>query len=178
MRQRDPLRGKLAFDAGLVPHKRMKIETRSGVKELTLTEKNGEIIGATVNMGVPRIFPPLSLADGEGETTIYPVSMGNPHGVCIVKDVKVLDLTTKGPKLAVNSHFPEGINVEFVEVAAPTACGCGYGNGEAARRWPAVPGPVPPWLRPIALGLPTGPLLLLCPGESCGWTGRRMDKCT
>lgn len=111
--------GKLAFDTGLVPHKRMKVETRSGVKELTLTEGNGEIIGATVNMGVPRISPPLSLADGEGETTIYPVSMGNPHGVCIVKDVKVLDLTAKGPKLAVNSHFPEGINVEFVEVAAP-----------------------------------------------------------
>ncbi|MGY1822817.1 diaminopimelate epimerase [Geodermatophilus sp. SYSU D00079] len=76
--------------------------------------------GYWVDMGPARPF-------GEGEAllggTAFPgraVSMGNPHLACLTDvDVATLDLTTAP---AVDADlFPEGVNVEFVNVLEPAA---------------------------------------------------------
>ncbi len=56
----------------------------------------------------------------DGET--YPVtalSMGNPHCVIFVEDVKTFPVTEVGPRIEVHRAFPERTNVEFVQVLSP-----------------------------------------------------------
>lgn len=110
---------KLAYDKGLVFKKVMRVETLAGVKQITLTDEAGEITGATVNMGIPQLEPACTLNAAGEQIKLVPVSMGNPHGVCICRDVKVIPLTTIGPALEHDPRFPLGINVEFVERLAP-----------------------------------------------------------
>lgn len=44
------------------------------------------------------------------------VSMGNPHGIDYVNDVKKLNIEKYGPKIEVDKHFPKKVNVEFIEI--------------------------------------------------------------
>ena len=44
------------------------------------------------------------------------ISMGNPHSVIFVKDVKGLDLVKMGPSFENHPYFPERTNTEFVRV--------------------------------------------------------------
>ena len=44
------------------------------------------------------------------------VSMGNPHIVFYLDDIEKAPLTTMGPLIEKDERFPEGVNVEFVEV--------------------------------------------------------------
>jgi diaminopimelate epimerase len=46
------------------------------------------------------------------------VSMGNPHCIMFVKDIKDIPLTTLGPVMEKHSFFTNKTNVEFVEVMA------------------------------------------------------------
>lgn len=45
-----------------------------------------------------------------------PVSVGNPHAVIFVDDIETAPLTELGPRLAHHEAFPDGVNVEFVQV--------------------------------------------------------------
>lgn len=110
---------KLAFDKGLVAKKSIQVETLAGIKYITLTGVAGEITGATVNMGVPQVEQACSLEAAGKQIELVPVSMGNPHGVCICSNVKAVPLTVLGPALEHAPRFPQGVNVEFVERLAP-----------------------------------------------------------
>jgi diaminopimelate epimerase len=44
--------------------------------------------------------------------------MGNPHVIFYLDDIHEAPLTTLGPIVEKDPRFPEGVNVEFVEVAA------------------------------------------------------------
>lgn len=120
---------KLVYDLGLTRHKRLTIETLSGLKQVTLFEENGEITGAEVDMGIPDfacaaipmihsgetfIEQPLTIA---GTTmTLTALSMGNPHLVHFGDDPSSLDLETIGPLFETDDHFPERVNTEFIHV--------------------------------------------------------------
>ena len=57
-----------------------------------------------------------------------------------------------GPKLELDSHFPNRVNVEFVEVEAAASCGNEPGSADRARRSPAAPAPVPSAWRACSTG--------------------------
>ena len=42
--------------------------------------------------------------------------MGNPHAVIFVDDIKTAPLIAIGPRIERHEAFPDGVNVEFVEI--------------------------------------------------------------
>ncbi len=115
------------FDFALVPSERMRINTLDGVKDIIVQVENGEAVGATVDMGAPRLDRsdiPMAgqgrFVDGalevDGRTiTGTAVSMGNPHLIIFeaLSDEEVLEL---GPRLERHTLFPRRTNVEFVRM--------------------------------------------------------------
>lgn len=47
---------------------------------------------------------------------LAPVSMGNPHAVTLVDDVDRTPVQTLGPQVQQSGHFPQGVNVGFLQV--------------------------------------------------------------
>jgi diaminopimelate epimerase len=46
--------------------------------------------------------------------------MGNPHVIFYVDDINNAPVTTLGPTVEKDERFPEGVNVEFVQVVSDT----------------------------------------------------------
>ena len=55
------------------------------------------------------------IVDGK-EYHITAVSMGNPHAVTYIDDVKGLEIEKIGPKFENHEMFPDRVNTEFVKV--------------------------------------------------------------
>ena len=121
--------GKYAYEHGLVRRENMTLETKSGIKNLSLTVEDGKVVSVKVDMGkailkpadIPTLFQGEAAVrqsiEADGETyEVTCVSMGNPHAVIFVDDVKGLDLDRIGPGLERHPMFPERINTEFVRV--------------------------------------------------------------
>lgn len=111
-------------DRGLTAKNELAVETMCGVIRPRL-EQDGQV---TVSMGVPRTRPaeiPF-LADQEAlsytlevagkEYQIGALSMGNPHAVLQVEDVKNAPVTTLGPLIERHARFPRGVNVGFMRI--------------------------------------------------------------
>ena len=122
--------GKYAFDHGIVTKPELSVETKSGIKYITLQVENGKATGATVDMGKAILRPreiPVA-ADGEDfvkqtlsvqgkDYTVTCVSMGNPHCIIFMEgDPMALELEKIGPDFENHPLFPERINTEFVRV--------------------------------------------------------------
>ena len=118
---------KYVYDKGLTDKQQISIETLAGIKYLDLTVEDGKVVLVRVDMGEPELIAekiPV-IADSEKvidapieiDGTTYHmtcVSMGNPHTVIYVDDVKNLDLEKIGPKFENHERFPKRINTEFV----------------------------------------------------------------
>ena len=113
---------RFVVDHGLTNKRDIKVSTVSGVLRLKLNNDDS----VTVNMGVPQLEPEKLpfIADGESETyelsvkgfdqvTIGAVSMGNPHAVINVKDVKTAPVHELGALVERHERFPERVNVGF-----------------------------------------------------------------
>ncbi|MFD2215901.1 diaminopimelate epimerase [Metabacillus endolithicus] len=123
---------KYAFEHNLVKEKTFKIETLSGLVEATIHVEENRVNLVTVDMGSPRLSKAEIPMEGEGsEQTISEsiefsgqqydvtaVSMGNPHIIFYVDDITQAPVTTLGPIVEKDRRFPEGVNVEFVEVVS------------------------------------------------------------
>lgn len=120
---------KFAYDKGIVSKKNISVATKSGIKYLDLTVKNGKVSSVKVNMGSPilnaKTIPVVSPReqvineplDVNGETYhITAVSMGNPHAIVYMDDVDGLDIARIGPLFENHINFPDRINTEFVKV--------------------------------------------------------------
>ena len=108
--------GKYVYDKGYTDKKNLTVETLSGIKTLELGVSFGKVKSVTVDMGqaVPDEDMTLNV---DGETVILtPVSVGNPHAVIFVDDIKKAPLITLGTKIEHHNEFPGGVNVEFVQV--------------------------------------------------------------
>ena len=120
---------KYVYDYGLTDKTSITVNTASGIKYLDLTIENGKAVQIRVNMGAPILEPfkipvisekeivldePI-LADGK-EYRITAVSMGNPHAVTYIDDVKGLDIEKIGPQFEHHPIFPDRVNAEFVKV--------------------------------------------------------------
>jgi diaminopimelate epimerase len=121
--------GKYAYDYGLVNKNEITVETKAGIKTLTLTVENGKVTLVKVNMGapileaskIPVIFDkeqvinePVIVQGKEYRFTC--VSMGNPHAVTFVEDTASLPLQEMGPYFEHHEMFPERVNTEFVQL--------------------------------------------------------------
>ena len=118
------------LDHGWTTEHVLQIETRAGMRTATVNESySGRRDSVTVDMGPPSFLPDAlpftggELRDGwhhldvDGtDVALLPVSMGNPHAVLLVDDPADAPVTTLGPRLETDAHFPNGTNVEFVTV--------------------------------------------------------------
>ena len=118
---------KYVYDYGLTDKTQISVETLGGIKYLDLTVKDGKVVLVKVDMGKPELKSDLIPIISENEKVIdepievdgqvyhmIGVSMGNPHTVIYVDDVKNLDLEKIGPKFENHERFPKRINTEFV----------------------------------------------------------------
>lgn len=108
--------GKYLYDKKLTQKKQISLETLSGIKHLELHVKNGAVKEVTVDMGCPEILKEsLNLSCPNGTFTGTFVSMGNPHFVTFVEDIKKANLPVTGPLLEHHPYFPDRANIEFVQ---------------------------------------------------------------
>lgn len=110
--------GKYVYDKGLTRKTCLTIDTDAGPRQLELKVAGGQVEQVAVDMGVPKLFPELSVAVKETTYTVNPVSMGNPHAVIFCPDPGRVPLEQVGPALECHPAFPEHTNVEFVSVQA------------------------------------------------------------
>lgn len=121
--------GKYVYDYGLTDQTQITVETLAGIKHLKLTVQDHVVTEVTVDMGKPIleaaqipitadhspvIEEPIRVQGVEYKMTC--VSMGNPHAVVFVDDVKHLPLETIGPLFENHPMFPKRINTEFIEI--------------------------------------------------------------
>jgi diaminopimelate epimerase len=111
---------KYAFEHRLTRNNPMTVETGAGILTLQLHLRGGEVRQVTVNMGEPILELPkipvlAAKLDGELKRATF-VSMGNPHAVMFVKNVKAVDLKELGPRIEHHRAFPRRINAHWVQV--------------------------------------------------------------
>ena len=121
--------GKFVYDKGLTTKQIVTIETLAGIKTLNLNTKDGKVQTARVDMGEPILeaskIPVISeempvqnlkLKAIDKEFTFTCVSMGNPHAITVVENVKEFDVEKYGKVLEIDKAFPNKTNVEFIEI--------------------------------------------------------------
>lgn len=117
-----------ARERGLTQANELKIQTRAGLKVVSIIE-DGRV---KVDMGPPLFTPADIPVDGPGSDALHTkleledevveaacVSMGNPHAVLFVDDPRTAPVTTLGPVVEKHKAFPHGANVEFITVESP-----------------------------------------------------------
>jgi len=108
----------------LTSKKHIIVETAGGIIELHILPNNH----VKVDMGKARFTPqeiPFiaeQIADSyqiqveEQIIELSAVSMGNPHAVIRTENIKLAPVKTLGPKIELHPHFPNRVNVGFIEV--------------------------------------------------------------
>jgi diaminopimelate epimerase len=126
---------KYAFEHQLIHTKTFTIETKAGIVNAYVHLNDlKEVQEVTIDMGMPileRHQIPMLGEKAEhvinepfkvGEETLFAtaVSMGNPHVIFFVDDINQAPLYELGPVITSDERFPEGVNVEFIEVISET----------------------------------------------------------
>ena len=130
---------KYSYDHGLTKNNPMRIETGRGVLQLALEIDGGKVRNVTVDMGEPILSLPEIPVDrdkvvkGSQENTyrlsVSPekelldltfVSMGNPHAVAYVADLRSVNLDRLGPLVEHHKAFPRRINAHWVKINSPS----------------------------------------------------------
>ena len=122
---------KYAYENKLVSKVKFTVETLAGIITPELIFKDKEISGIKVDMGIPKLKRREIPMEGENTPTVVDetlkidskyifkiscVSMGNPHCIIFVDDVKSIPVDKIGPKIENHPLFPEKTNVEFIQV--------------------------------------------------------------
>lgn len=120
---------KFVYDNCLTDKKLITVDTKAGIKTLTLNVVGKYVDTVKVDMGIPKYesecIPVISntkiaknlkieILDKIFDVTC--VSMGNPHTVIFVDDVDSFDVKKYGELIEKNEMFPQRTNVEFVEI--------------------------------------------------------------
>ncbi len=115
---------RFVHDKNLSSKEEITVDTNSG--QLILTFDADGLI--TVNMGIPKHLPsevPIiaeqqalsySLFVNHTEIVFGAVSMGNPHAVITVKDIKTEPVAKIGAALESHPFFPERANIGFMQI--------------------------------------------------------------
>ena len=121
--------GKFVYDKGFTNKTTVTIETLAGIKQLDFNLQNNKVKTVRVDMGEPILEPSnipvisdempvknLKLKAEDKEFIFTCVSMGNPHAITVVNNVKEFDVQRYGKILEIDKVFPKKTNVEFVEI--------------------------------------------------------------
>jgi diaminopimelate epimerase len=103
---------------------RLVVETKGGNIELNFVGKNHIMVDMGIPVLVPEQIPFLAdhiatqyeLVVDDKVLDISAVSMGNPHCVTIVDDVKKFPVETLGPQIERHPRFPERVNAGFMQI--------------------------------------------------------------
>lgn len=140
--------GKYVYDHGLTDKTDITVESGAGIKNLNLHVVNGKVDTVCVDMGEPIFTPeeipvlakknpvidePIFVGDREWKMTC--VSMGNPHAVVFVDDVKSFELEKYGPLFEHHERFPKRTNTEFVHVISATEADMRVWERGSAETW-------------------------------------------
>lgn len=110
---------------GLTTKNQIKIATKTTLMDLQINDNNS----VTVNMGTPKMSPSeipliaekyspqysLALNNGE-EITVHALSVGNPHAVIVVSDLKSTPVHSLGQQISLHPSFPEQTNTGFMQI--------------------------------------------------------------
>lgn len=125
---------KYVYDKNIIRKNPLYVETLSGIKIIEYILENGKIMGIKVDMGSPildeRKIPIYVPYNNKKEEKMVKVlfkikdkeyigsclSMGNPHTVIEVDDLKDVDVQKIGPIIENYKYFPNKTNVEFIQI--------------------------------------------------------------
>ncbi|MFC3114398.1 diaminopimelate epimerase [Cellvibrio fontiphilus] len=160
----------------------IKVETAGGLIELRVQQDEQ----VSVDMGAPRLQPAQIPFVADAQAVTYPlevagktyeisaVSMGNPHSVLLVDDVKTAPVTELGPLIENHVRFPARVNAGFMQVVSRSeinlrvfergvgetlACGTGACGAVVAGRLRGLLD------QKVKVNLPGGSLHIEWPGE-------------
>ena len=120
---------KYLYEKGIVQSESMKIETMSGIKNVTVFSFGGVVTSASVDLGkaelagdkIPSVWSgdkivgqPMEIDGKEYRVTL--VNLGNPHCVVFAAKVDSVPVEELGRKIENSKYFPQRTNVEFVRV--------------------------------------------------------------
>lgn len=122
---------KYVYEKGMTKNNELLIRSCDRKIPLEIMTEAGKVTSVRVNMGTPIFAPekipvtecenreiaikePIQVAGKMYEMTC--VSMGNPHAVVFVENLKDFCVEMVGPWFETHPRFPKRINVEFVEI--------------------------------------------------------------
>lgn len=122
---------KYVYDHGLTQQTTFTVETLGGtVTPVVSLGADGKVDQVTIDMGEPRFeraaIPMTGIPEEQVREevievdgtsfTMTAVSMGNPHAILFVDEVKEEDVRHYGPMIEYHEWFPERTNVEFIQI--------------------------------------------------------------
>lgn len=129
---------RFVHEQGLSQQNQIRVEV--GERVITLQIRpDGQV---TVNMGTPifaneaipvqtnallsrhegdEVLYQLPISDGANQTTpwVSVLSMGNPHAVQVVEDIKQAPVRSEGPVIMQHKAFPKQVNVGYMQIVDP-----------------------------------------------------------
>lgn len=121
---------KYVYEKGLTKKQSMTIETLAGIREVELQLEKHLVKAVKVNMGLPVfatseipvrssqkqiLYEKINILERDWNITC--VSMGNPHCVIFMEEpIEDMDIEPIGSALQQHPMFPEGVNVEFINI--------------------------------------------------------------
>ena len=124
--------GKYSWEHKLVSDPVITVETGDGIKTLRLSINGSDkVTSVSVEMGEPELRADKIPSTLEGERIVNQlfdfdgfslkgtlVSMGNPHFITYVNDIKSVPIEKWGRVIEHHHLFPNRINVEFVQIVS------------------------------------------------------------
>jgi len=112
------------FEKKLTSIRKLNVETLNGDIQLIINDASS----VTVNMGEPEFRLSKIPANFDNQSSKYLIndieigvlSMGNPHAVIIVNNIENLEVDKTAKDIQKSSHFPEGVNVGFMQINSPS----------------------------------------------------------
>ncbi|MCA8964204.1 MAG: diaminopimelate epimerase [Planctomycetes bacterium] len=113
---------KLARDHGHVATDRFVVETDAGDREVEVFAADAHDPATCLvrtQMGPVVTGPAVRIEILGRQLEFVPGDAGNPHAVVFVDDVEAADVAGIGAAMQHHVAFPDGVNVEFVQVVGP-----------------------------------------------------------
>ncbi|WP_432774582.1 diaminopimelate epimerase [Brevibacillus gelatini] len=122
---------KYVYDHGLTRQTTFTVETLGGImKPVVSLGADGKVEQVTIDMGEPRFeraaIPMTGIPEEQAREevlevdgavfTMTAVSMGNPHAIIFVEEIRDEDVRKYGPQIEFHEWFPERTNVEFIQI--------------------------------------------------------------
>lgn len=151
-----------AYLAAASGKSKLAIGTGAGIKHCMLMSRQDNSYEFEMEMGAPKVGEAFSVKGGA--TQGMPVSMGNPHFVVFVEEFSPA-WQAEGAEIQRQPEFSrEGVNVEFVRVAGPTAIEARFFERGAGETQSSGTGSCASAVAAIAAGKVTSPVTVHAPG--------------